>query len=160
MTISTALDPHDRQPHRHRDRRQNAAGITLSAPVRDDASEFAIYVDMLRDHWRMAAGVFAMVFLVTALVAALLPPVFDTLCPVPIENCPPPRARLGRLWRFESCWTVRPVVMISSAAEESDAEDGPEPSSTQESASCQHGSSWHDRNIALQTSDKTRRRKE
>jgi hypothetical protein len=50
-----------------------------------------------------------------------------TLCPVPIENCPPPRERLFcRLCRFESCWTVRPSVIISSVAEDRDVEEGPD----------------------------------
>jgi hypothetical protein len=63
----------------------------------------------------------------------LFPPACETLCPVPMENWPPPRVRLGRLCRFESCWTVRPVVMISSVAEESEADDGPDPISTHDS---------------------------
>src|SRR5690349_20522904 len=68
----------------------------------------------------------------------LFPPALLTLCPVPIENCPPPLARLGRRWRLESCCTVRPVVMISSAAEERDAEDGPDPISTHDSVGETH----------------------
>jgi hypothetical protein len=63
----------------------------------------------------------------------LFSPAFETLCPVATENCPPPRARLGRLCRFESCWTVRPVVMISSATDDREAEDGQDPISTHDS---------------------------
>lgn len=73
----------------------------------------------------------------------LFPPAFVTRCPVPMLNWPPPLERLGRLWMFESCCTVRPVVMISSAAEESEAEDGPEPISTHDSAG-EHGVSTVD----------------
>lgn len=57
----------------------------------------------------------------------LFPPAAEILYPVPIENWPPPRERLFcRLCIFESCCTVRPVVMISSVAEDKEVEEGPD----------------------------------
>ena len=61
----------------------------------------------------------------------LPPPTLVTRWPVPIWN--PPRGRLCLLCRFESCWTVSPVVMISSAAEDSEDEDGSDVRSIQDS---------------------------
>lgn len=52
------------------------------------------------------------------------PPALVTRYPVPIRNWPVLRERLRRRWRLESCWTLSPVVMISSAAEDSEEEDG------------------------------------
>lgn len=57
----------------------------------------------------------------------LFPPAVVILCPVPIENWPPPRERLFcRLCSVESCCTVRPVVIISSFTEDKDVDEGPD----------------------------------
>lgn len=60
----------------------------------------------------------------------LLPPPARWLTPVWKR---PPRSRLFLLYRFESCWTVRPVVTISSVAEDREDEDGLELRSIQDS---------------------------
>ena len=68
----------------------------------------------------------------------LLPPVAAViLCPVPMENWPPPRERLfGRLCSVESCCTVRPVVMISSFTEDREVDEGPDAISIHDSEQC------------------------
>lgn len=52
----------------------------------------------------------------------LPPPALVALYPVPITNWPVVRARRRRC-KLESCWTRRPVVMISLSAEEREEED-------------------------------------
>jgi len=63
----------------------------------------------------------------------LLPPPARWLTPVWKR---PPRSRLFLLYKFESCWTVRPVVTISSVAEDREDEDGLELRSIQDSSEC------------------------
>lgn len=63
-------------------------------------------------------------------------PVLVVRYPVPITNCPVLRERRLLLCRFESCCTLKPVVIISSATEESEDEDGLEPISTHDSSEC------------------------
>lgn len=55
----------------------------------------------------------------------LPPPALAARYPVPMTNWPVLRARRRR-WRLESCWTRRPVVMISSLVEEREDEEGPD----------------------------------
>ncbi|MDB5962237.1 MAG: Tyrosine protein kinase [Massilia sp.] len=94
MKTSTALDPRgSREPHRHRERRQSEPGIVLSTPVQDDESEFAMYLNMVRDHWRMVAAVFTAVFTTAVLVAVLLRPVFEASMLIYVEEATPTPSR-------------------------------------------------------------------
>lgn len=94
MRLSTAAasrGPRDR--HRHRERRQGASGIVVSTPIHEDEREFAAYLDMVRDHWRLVAAVFMFVFTSAVLVALLSRPVFEASMLIYVEEATPSTSR-------------------------------------------------------------------
>ena len=92
MTESTALDH-----HRYRERPPASPGVVLPPPSQDDESELNIYLHMLRDHWRLAVGVFALIFLCAVLVAVLARSVYQASMLIYVEESTPgpPRNALG-----------------------------------------------------------------
>ena len=88
MNPSNALDP-----YRHRERRLAAPGVVLPPPAPDEESELTIYTQMLRDHWRMVAGLFTAVFLAAVLVAVLARPVYQASMLIYVEETNPGNAR-------------------------------------------------------------------
>ncbi|WP_426190773.1 polysaccharide biosynthesis tyrosine autokinase [Massilia sp. DWR3-1-1] len=100
MKFSAALDPrgprHPRAaPDRpdQRERRHSGAGAVLSIPVPDEEHEFAAYANMVCDHWRMVAGVFLALFACAALLALLLPPVYEASMLIYVEEASPSPSR-------------------------------------------------------------------
>lgn len=91
MRLSTALDPRD--PARHRERRSARPGVVLSGPVQDEEREFAVYANMVRDHWRLVLAVFACVLGAAALLALLLRPVYEASMLIYVEESTPSTSR-------------------------------------------------------------------
>ncbi len=91
MRLSTALDPRD--PHRHRERRTAPPGVVLSTPIQDEEREFAVYANMVRDHWRLVAAVFAVVLAAAVLMALLLRPVYEASMLIYVEEATPSTSR-------------------------------------------------------------------
>ena len=83
----TSTSPPD--PHRHRERRLAPPAVGLPPPLADDESEFAAYAHMLRDHWRLVAGVWLAVFLAAVLVAVLARPVYQASMLIYVEETAP-----------------------------------------------------------------------